>query len=342
MTGDWVQFPVLLTIQKIAIREKAMKRLLGLILALLICISTASAEIVDRILAKVNDDIITLSEVNRKMAQYRKELEAKYTGQQLQDMIQKLEKQVLDSLIEEKLLYQKAMELGYDANVETNVSSEVQRIMKENNIADSDELEKRLAEQGMTLRDLRDEIRNAIMTRYLINDFVGARITLLTPEIEKYYKDHAADFTTPEEVTLSEIIINVEGSDKEAENRANDLYDRLQKGESFAALASQYSKGPTANKGGSIGTYLVSKLNPDTVKAISGLKDGDVSKPHLENGAYVIYHIDSRKAAALQPLDKVRDEIKNRLYNQRFNPEYERFISQLKEDAYIQIYSETP
>jgi peptidyl-prolyl cis-trans isomerase SurA len=318
-----------------------MKRFLGIILALILGISTASAEVVDRILAKVNDDIITLSEVNRRMAEYRKELEAKYTGQQLQDMIQKLEKQILESLIEEKLLYQKAVEMGYDANVDSNVSSEIQRIMKENKMADSDELEKRLAQQGMTLRDLRDDIRNAMMTRYLVNDFVGARITLLSPEIEKYYKDHAADFTTPEEVTLSEITINIEGSDLEAQNRANDLYARLQKGESFAALAGQYSKGPTANKGGSIGTYLVSKLNPDTVKTIEGLKDGDISKPHLENNAYVIYHIDSRKPAALQPLDQVKDEIKNRLYTQKFNPEYERFIAQLKEDAYIQIYSET-
>jgi peptidyl-prolyl cis-trans isomerase SurA len=317
-----------------------MKRFFGAILALALIFSTAGAEVVDRILAKVNDDIITLSELNRKIAEYRKELEAKYTGQQLQDMIKKLQKQVLESLIEEKLLYQKAMEMGYDANVDTSVSSEVQRIMKENKIADSDELEKRLAQQGMTLRDLREEIRNTIMTRYLINDFVGSRITLLTPEIEKYYKDHAADFTTPEEVTLSEIVVNIEGSNKEAESRANDLYARLQKGESFAALASQYSKGPTANKGGGIGTYLVSKLNPDTVKAIAGLKDGDISKPHLENNAYVIYHIDSRKLSALQPLDEVKDKIRSRLYDQKFNPEYERFITQLKEDAYIQIYSE--
>jgi peptidyl-prolyl cis-trans isomerase SurA len=298
------------------------------------------AEVVDRVMAKVNDDIITLSELNRMMEAYRRDLETKYTGQQLEERLEELKKQVLDKLIEDKLINQKAMEMGYDANVDPDVSSEVQRIMKENNIPDTEALDKALAQQGMTIRELREQIRDAIMARQLVNDFVGSRITLLTPEIDKYYKDHAVDFTTPEEVTLSEIVLHADGGDQATENRANDIYRRLQQGEPFSALASQYSKGPTANKGGNIGTYVVSKLRADMVNAIEGLKEGDISKPQKTQEGYVIYHIDSRKPAAVQPLDEVREEIKNRLFTQKFNPEYARFIAQLKEDAYIEIYSE--
>jgi parvulin-like peptidyl-prolyl isomerase len=202
-------------------------------------------------------------------------------------------------------------------------------------------LETALSQQGMTLKDLRDQIRDQLMVNDLVNSFVSSRIALLTPEIEKYYKDHAEDFTSQEEVTLSEIIIASEGDDEEAENRAADLYRRLQKGESFATLASQYSKGPTANKGGSIGTYMVSKLRPETVEAIKGLKESEISAPSKIEEGYVIYRIDSRKPATVKPLDEVREEIKNRLYASKFNPEYERFIAQLREEAYIQIYSET-
>jgi peptidyl-prolyl cis-trans isomerase SurA len=301
---------------------------------------TAEAEIVDRILAKVNDDIITLSELNRTMSQYRQDLAAKYTGQQLDEKIEEAKEQLLDSLIENTLIKQKAIELGYDATVETAVSSEVQRVMKEYNIPDTEALEEALAQQGMTVRELREQIQDQLMNRYLVNDFVGGRITLLTPEIEKYYKDHAADFTTIDEVALSEIIIEADGNSAAAESRANDLYDRLQKGEAFSALASQYSKGPTANKGGSIGTLVVSDLRPDMMNAIKDLKSGDISKPQRTEEGYVIYQIDTRTYATLKPLDEVRDEIKELLFQEKFNPEFERFIVQLKEDAYIQIYSE--
>jgi peptidyl-prolyl cis-trans isomerase SurA len=328
-------------------RVTAMKRILWFIPALLLGFCVAEAEIVDRIVAKVNDDIITLSELNRSMAQARQQLAAKYTGQQLNEMVEKTKEQILNNLIETKLITQKAVELGYDATVESAVSSEVQRIMKENNLPDTEALENALAQQGMNVRQLREQIQDALMGQYLVNDFVRARITLLTPEIEKYYKDHTADFTTPEEVTLSEIIIPISenGSAAEtqaaAETRANDLYRRLQQGEPFSALASQYSKGPTANKGGNIGTFKVADINDDMRNAIKGLKEGDVSPPQKADDSYVLYHIDSRKYASLKSLEEVRDEIKDLLYREKFNPEFDRFIAKLKEDAYIQIYSES-
>ncbi len=308
-----------------------MKKLLWVIPVLLYGLCIAEAKTVDRIIAQVNDDIITLSELNERMAGIRQELAAKYAGEQLEKLLQDAEKQALESLVEEKLLYQKAMELGVGENVDAQVAAYLQQIIKEYNLKDMDTLENELAKQGKTLKDFREEKRREIIIRELVDGFVGSRISLLTPEVEKYYRDHAADFTTPEEVTLSEIILTGEG----AESRANELYRRLQQGESFSALASQYSKGPTANKGGSTGTYLVSKLRPEEVQAIANLKEGDISKPQKFQDGYLIYHIDGRKYAAVKSLDEVRDEIRTRLYNAKFAPEYERFISQLKDDAYI-------
>ena len=318
-----------------------MKNLLFAVAAILLGFCLVEGEVVDRVLAKVNDDIITLSELNRTMASYRKELAGKYTGQQLDEMVKKTEGQILDSLIERKLIIQKGMELGYDSTVESSVASEIQGIMKENKIPDTDTLEKALSQQGMTMRDLREQIRDVLIERYVVNDYVGQRITVLTPEIEKYYKDHVADFTTPEEVTLSEILI-AGRDDNEAKERADDLYRRLQQGEAFSALASQFSKGVTASKGGSIGTYVVTDLKPDMVNAIKGLKEGDISKPEKIEDGYVIYRVDSRKYSAVKPLDEVKEDIKNQIFNLRFEPEYRRFVTKLKEEAYIQIYSESP
>jgi len=317
-----------------------MKKIFWMLPVILLSLRGAEAKTVDRILVQVNDEIITLSELNREMVPVRKELASKYTGEKLEEVLQKAEKQVLETLIQEKLLYQKAAELGFGANVESRVSSYLQQLMKENNIKDTDELSTALEQQGMTLKDYREQLRKRIMRDDLVQEFVGSRITLLTPEIEKFYKDHAAEFTTPEEVTLSEIIIASQGDDKAAESRVNDLVGRVQKGESFASLASQYSSGPTANKGGSIGTYILSKLNPDTAFAIANVKEGDISKPQKIKEGYVIYRVDKRKAAYVRPLDEVRTEIKNQLYQRKFAPELERYINQLREDAYVQFFSE--
>ena len=90
----------------------------------------------------------------------------------------------------------------------------------------------------------RDQIRKKIITDSLIQEFVGSRITLLSSEIEKYYKDHASDFTKPEEVELSEIEIHSNSGPSEAEAVANEVRKKLTGGEPFATLASQYSRRP--------------------------------------------------------------------------------------------------
>ncbi len=309
--------------------------------ALLLALSpNASARIVDRILAQVNDDIITLSDLNREMAAIRQDLSQKYTGQQLEDEIKKAEKDILDDLIRQKLLLQKGNELGMGANVDSQVSAQIERIRKENKFKDMQELERAAAQQGMTMSQLRDQLKKNIITQSVVQEFVGARITLLTQEVEKFYKDHIADYTIPEEVTLSEIVIPSEGNDAEAESRANDIRKRITQGEAFATLASQYSKGPTAGKGGSIGSYVTGKLNPEIAKAISTIKEGDVTPVLRSREGFIIYRVDTRKLASYKPLDQVRDEVKNRIYQQKFNPEFERFVAQLKEDAYIQIFGE--
>jgi peptidyl-prolyl cis-trans isomerase SurA len=318
-----------------------MKKFLWIIPAILFTFSSAGAKTVDRILAQVGDDIITMSELNREMAPYRQELEAKYTGEELEQAIKKAEKQVLDGIIQEKLLYQKAMELGFSADIEKDVSAAIQGIIKANpQLKDTEGLEAELEKSGQTLKELREYYRRKIIVEGLIDYFVRSRITFLTPEIEKFYRDHIAEFSSPEEVTLSEIAIAIKGNEKDAESRANDIYSRLQKGESFPNLASQYSNGVTAGKGGSIGTYLLSTLNTDTVKAISTLKESEVSKPQREKDNYMIYRVDARKVSVVRPLDEVKNTIKDRLFNQKYYPELERYVSQIKEDAYIQYFSE--
>jgi len=301
---------------------------------------TKPVKIVERVVAQVNDDIITLSEVNRELAQVRQELSAKYTGEQLEQELKKEEKTVLEDLIRQKLFLQRANELGMGSGIDVQVSAQVEAMRKQYNLKDLDEMEKALEQQGMTMASYREYLRKQMIIGNLINYFVDSRITILAEEVERYYKDHANDYSSAEEVTLSEIVIPTSGSDGQAEALANEYRKRVLQGESFATLASQYSKGPTASKGGGIGTYQVEKLAPQIARAIAGVKEGDVSQVIAITEGFAILKVDARKASVLRPLDEVRGEIKNILFMQKQRPEMERFVALLREDAYIQIFPE--
>ena len=317
------------------------KFVLGQGLAVLLVSWVASAKTVDRIVAQVNDDIITLSELNRHLAEIRDQAKSQFTGEQLEQEIKRAEKEALEELILEKLMIQKANELGFNANVDVQVSAAIQKIMAENKIKDAEEFERALAQQGLSLPAFRERIRKRIITGSLINEFVYSRITLLSPEIERYYKDHSQEFSTPEEVSLSEIVIPIEGDAAETETRANEVHKRLSEGEPFATMASQFSKGATASKGGSIGSYVTAKLHPDIATAIASVNEGETTRVMKTKEGYVIYRVDSRKVASIQPLEQVKKQIQDRIFGQKADPELKRFMTQLKEDAYIQIFTET-
>jgi peptidyl-prolyl cis-trans isomerase SurA len=320
-----------------------MKRTLwlaGLLLipGLLLQAQTQPVKMVDRIVAQVNDDIITQSEINKARAQIREELASQYAGEQLEMELKR--RDVLEELIRKKLMLQKATELGFGSGIELDVSNWIEQLRKENNIKDMEEFERILEQQrGTTLAAFREEVKKEMIIQNLKGYFVDSKITLLTEEIERHYKEHIKDFSSPEEVTLSEIIIPA-APGGQGESLANEYRKRAMQGELFATLASQYSKGPTAGKGGTIGTMEISKLTADIAKVIASVKEGDVSEVVKIPEGYAIFRVDARKPSVARPFDEVKNAIKNRLYQQRYVPELERFIAQLKEDAYIQIFGE--
>ena len=317
-----------------------MKKIMGIILTVIFSASVSESGTVDRIIAKINDEIITLSELKRETELMRREVMSKVPAAQQEQALKEAEEQILNNMIEAALIYQKAVEMEYAAYVEDEVDSYIQQIMKDNNIKDTDEFESLLAIEGESLKSFRESIEKNMVSQAIVNDFINSRINLLTPEIERYYQNNQADFSTPEEVALSEIILDTTKGVSEAENLAAEIVDRLRQGESFATLVGLYSKGTTAGKGGEIGVYVVDKLNAETRKALVGVEEGEISAPQKSPEGLVIYRVDVRKQATVRPLDEVRDQIQNILYRQKRIPEYERFITQLKEDAYIQIFQE--
>jgi peptidyl-prolyl cis-trans isomerase SurA len=307
------------------------------------CIASAQtvpAKVVDRIVAQVNDDIITLSDVTHELLGVREQLATKYTGDQLEQEMKRADKAALETLVRDKLFLQKANELGMGTGLDVRVSSYIEAQRKDHNIKDLDEFELVLEKQGTTMTAYREDVRKGMIIQDLLGYFVDSRITLLTEEVERFYKDHLKDFSTAEEVTLSEIIIPATGDGSQGQALASGYRDRLMQGESFPALASQVSKGPTASKGGSIGTYQLSQLSQQITASIANVKEGDVSAVTKLPEGYAIFRVDSRKPPVVRPFEEVRSNIKEFIFDQKRQPELDKFVTQLKEDAYIQYFQE--
>jgi len=312
----------------------------ALILAAGLQAQTQKAKTVDCILVQVNDDIITHSDLERELVQLREELRERFSGTQLEQELERRREPLLEELIRRKLMLQKANELGMGSGMDLQVSAHIENLSKQFNIPDMEQFERALEKQGMTLAGFREETKKAMIIQDLRGYFVDSRIMLLDEELERYYREHAKDFSSPEEVTLSEIVVSAGGADGQAEALIQEYRKRAMQGESFASLASQYSKGPTAAKGGGIGSYQVAKLAPDIARALASVKTGEVTDVIKVKEGYAILRVDERKPSVARPYEEVKNEIKQILYVQKSQPEFERFIAQLKEDAYIQRFVE--
>lgn len=321
-----------------------MSRTLTIISAVFFTVSSLEAKIVERVVAKVNDEVITLTELEAEKINFCEELRrAGLEGKELEEECAKREKDALENLIQTKILLQRAREMGFAANVDIEVSARIQRIMQEYNMKSTDELARALEGQGMTLEGFREQLARKIIIDRFIGQFVGSKITITGEEIEKYYREHVAQFTKPEEVELAEIFFSTDGKpEAEVEQQALRVLELARNGADFAELAKQYSQGPTASDGGSIGTFTRNSMAPAIEKIAFSLKPGEVHGSLIKTkGGFQILKLLKRTEAEVAPLEKVRDTIREAIYRQKFQVELNKFIEQLKKESYIHIYPET-
>jgi len=180
-----------------------------------------------------------------------------------------------------------------------------------------------------------------MLTQEVIRREVGGRLDIGSDEVKKYYDAHKQDYNRPEQVDLAEIFLSTENSSPEEvaaiHTRAEDLHNRLLKGEDFTALAKRYSQGSTAQDGGELGTYERGQLAKQLEDAVFPLdRNGYTDVIQTKNG-FEILKVNDHFQAGLQPLDKVNGEIQNILYRQKMEPALRTYLAQLREESYVQV-----
>jgi parvulin-like peptidyl-prolyl isomerase len=296
--------------------------------------SVVSAAVLDRVVAKVNGEIITLSEFEeRQIAALQAE---NVTADRVEAFLEQKSGQILQQAIDDILLAQKAEDLGIRIKPEA-LDQIVEDIKKENKLTTDEAFQAELAREGLTLEGLRRNITRSIAKRRVISREIEGKIVVTEDEIRPEYERRRDDFRRPETVKLQEIVLSVEVGEKKAKEAATGLVARARAGEDFGALARQHSTAATAAAGGDLGAVALAELHPELRRAIANLTPGQITDPIVLAGSVRLLKLGERTPARVVPYDEAREEIARRLRQDRLAREYETYVATLRKDAVIDL-----
>jgi peptidyl-prolyl cis-trans isomerase SurA len=320
---------------------------IGLVAALTSSAQAQEAELINEIVARVNNDIVTRVDYLNALRDFKEELTRQLVqaGKGEAEINAEFERQkptVLDFIIEDLLLEQKAKELNID--VEAEVNQQMAEIAKENGQPSVLAFENELKKQGVDPESARATLRKRLQQQYVVQREVLQPIyqRLNDKDRRDFYDKHKEGFTTPGEVTISEIFLPLEGhTAAEVEQRAKRLVAELRAGKNFAEAVQENSPPNRASRAqsGKLGVFKQGELKEDVTAAISTLKPGDVTEPIRLQDGFQIVRLDDRKAATLIPFEdpKVQSAIGRMVTMERADNARKQYLKKLRDDSYVEI-----
>jgi parvulin-like peptidyl-prolyl isomerase len=308
-----------------------MRRLFALLIpSLAFASGAARAETIERVVAKVNGQIITLSEFqNRQVAAAQAaHLDPAGVGQFLRQNNARLLQEAMDDI----LIQQKAEDAGIKAPAAW-IDEAIDGIKKENKISTDEQMQEALAREGMTLAELRANIERGVVRRIVMQRDVQPKIEASDAEVKaEYEKVKATEFTKPPSVSLQEILIP---EDKGGLALAREVAEKAKAGEDFQALARSYSSAPSRSNGGDLGQLAQGDLAPALEKAAFALPVGEVSEPMPVEGGYRVIRVTAKTTGSTTPFDAVKERVRDKLMMSRFDKAYDEYVAELRKNAVI-------
>lgn len=298
---------------------------------------TPNGQVVEDVVARVNDQIISSSDVERSEQQLAQELQQSNASPAESAERQK---NLLRDMIDQQLLLSRGKELGINADAE--MVRRLDDIRKQNKLDTMEDLEKAARQQGVSYEDFKANIRNGVITQQVVRDEVGRRLQLSPAQEQAYYDAHKQDFTQPEQVRLSEILIPTavdanESAVAQAQAKAADVEAKLKAGAKFDDLAKTYSGGPTASQGGDLGQFKHGALAKVLEDQTFPLSAGEATAPIRTKQGFVILKVTEHTPAGVPPIKDVEPQIQEVMYMQQMQPKLREYLTKLREDAYIDI-----
>ena len=321
--------------------------LFSVVFLLLPFLAGASTNVIDRSVAIVNDDAITLSEVN----EFGKPLFIKIAQEtpkdQLEATLQEAQLAVIEKLIEKKLIIQEAKRLGIQVS-DQEVENSFQRLLASTNTT-VEQFRKEIATEGMSEKLYREGLQEQLLSSKLINHEVRTKVVIPESAVREYYDTHFMAMVGGGDYHLLHIgcVWGIETknglipSQEEARQKIEKIHDLATKGKDFKELAKEYSDLPSAADGGDLGHFQQDEMAPFIHDAVVPLKPGGISRIVEQDNTYHLFKLVSRQqqgpAGAQASFDGVKDQIRERMYQQALEQRFRDWLISIREKAYVKI-----
>ncbi len=289
----------------------------------------ATAEVVDRIVAVVNNDIITLSQLNKATEPYKVNIASSQNLQaQKEELVKQLETDILQQLIDASLTRQEAVKYGIDVD-DTDVDRAMDNFKKSNNL-DQETLERGLAAEGLTIDEYREKLREQILQSMLVNRAVRSKVIITDSDVQKYYEANLDKFSGIKKYRLRNILTESEADIQFVEKK-------LRKKASFAALAKDYSIGSNASEGGDLGVFDINSFSQQIKTALENLNKGEFTSVMRTGKAYQIIYVADILMEGNLTVEQASDKIQEILYQKQAEQQFKEWINSLKESAHVKL-----
>jgi len=299
-------------------------------LSSVICFSAT----LDKVIVVVNGETITQSELDAACEIMRQKLEANLTGDALAKELEKSRKEILNRMIEEKLILSAAKKKNIEVDDE-----DIELKMKDvkSRFGSEDKFYEILKDEGVSVNELKQNYADQIRVAKMVEMEVRKKIVASPSDIAEYYRVHKEDFREPEQVRLKNILIRPDEnlSDDEAAALAEKILGFLKAGENFDELALKYSKGPNADRGGDLGLARRGQMLKQIEDVVLNLNSGDLSGVIKTSLGYHIFKVEEKRPERIKELSEVKDEIEKIIFAEKGKKQYDTWIEQLKKDSFI-------
>ena len=301
----------------------------------------AQKQLLDRVVAVVNEEAITQSELDYFLRPLYEELKKEHEGEALARQFNEVRLKLLNQMIEDRLVYQEAKKLGITVN-EGEVDAMVAEL--KSRFPSDEAFEKELAGQGTTLAKLREQYQRQIVVRRLHDMEIRSQVVVSPREIEDYYAQNPSEFAEEEKIKIRSVTIrkSEETADKgivdeAAKAKIESVDSRIKAGEAFEKLAQEFSEDANAEKGGSAGWVKKKELLPSIDEVLFQLPAGAIS-PVLETPAgYHLFKIEEKKVSRIPPLEEVKEQIRGVIFRKKAQERFETWMNELKSRTYISV-----
>ncbi len=309
-------------------------------------LAASQAEVIEAIVAVVEGDIITLSEIRTEYRLRAEALRSQLEGEQLSTQLKRMKANLLEDMITNKLLLQKAKQQGIDVTEQLNM--QIESLKKENGFETDAQLIQAMRQQGIVFEEWKQEMEENLLQQAVIFNEVGQSIVVDDTEVVNYYHENREEFVEPAEYTIKAIYLSGENRIREeVQGTMDEISGRIQAGENFGALAAEYSdlepaESEDEESRGLLGSYQPGDLNRVLEEEVEQLETAEVSNwIEAQNGWWLLKLV-NKKESRIKEFEEVREDIERTLYQQKQQQAIEGYISKMRENSYVKVIIENP